>query len=118
MDQVSEPAIHRDIDLTTTGVTAIPRTPATPAILIWQLQPPVIEEPKARELITSSRYPDPLHTQCHFDTPNPHHPDTNTPEPQHTLLHELLEPFISSHECMYVYDRTAQYDLQTAIQGT
>ena len=115
MDQVSEPAIQRDIDLATTAVTAIPSTPATPAILIWQLQPPVIEELKARESSNGSRFPDPLHTQCHVETPHTHHPDTNTSDPQHTLMHELLEPSASTHECMYVYDRAAQYDLQTAI---
>jgi hypothetical protein len=111
-------AIQRDVDLATTAVTALLSTQATPAILIWQLHPPVLEEPKERESITSSRYPDPLHTQCHFDMPNPHHHDTNTPEPQLTFLHELLESSTSTHKCMYVYDRAAQYDLQTAIQGT
>jgi hypothetical protein len=111
MDQISDPAIQRDVNLATTAVTDIPSTQATPAVLIWQLHPPVLEEPKAR-------YPDPLHTQCHVDTPNTHHPDTNTPESQHTHLHELLDYFTSTHKCMYVYDRAAQYDLQTAIQGT
>ena len=118
MDQISEPAIHRDIDPATTSVTAIPSTPISPAILIWQLHPPTIEEPKAMESRNASRSPDPLHTHCHVDTPHPHHTDTHTSDPHHSLLHELLEPSASTHECMYVYDRAAQYDLQTAIQGT
>jgi hypothetical protein len=77
--------------------------------------PPDLEKSKAKEFASRSRYPDPSHTQCHSVTPSPHHTDTNTPDPQHTLLHETPTP---THECMYVYDCAAQYDLQTAIQGT
>ena len=47
MDQVSQQAIIRVIDLATIAITAIPSTQATPAILIWQQHPPGYKALKA-----------------------------------------------------------------------
>ena len=117
IEEMPQQAIHRDIDIATTAITAIPSTQETPAILIRQQHPPGYEEPKAGESVAQSKYPATTQTQHHSTTLTLLHKANEPPAMQPTLLHSVLASPTPPHECMHVYDRAAQYDLQTVVQG-